>query len=279
MTDRPIDLPDFGRPPVTEVVLGVQFGSLDRLTAPHLGMVWSEFRDQFPIIEEHPPLDPVFETFADDAPRTPMPRIQFELLTTPPPPRIFFINSARTQLLQVQRDRFIHNWRKIGEGDAYPRFEQMLATFEDGYRRFSKLIEQGDLGLVVPNQCEISYINQIVISPEQKTFDAFKHLLGTFTETVVLQDLGQPEDPRLLFRYVIRDDDGVPVGRLLVNALPARRLDGASIVQFTLIARGKPATPDLAGVSDFLTKGRRYIVRAFAQLTSDEMHMAWERRQ
>jgi hypothetical protein len=245
MTDRPIDLPDFGRPPVTEVVLGVQFGSLDRLTAPHLGMVWSEFRDQFPIIEEHPPLDPVFETFADDAPRTPMPRIQFELLTTPPPPRIFFINSARTQLLQVQRDRFIHNWRKIGEGDAYPRFEQMLATFEDGYRRF----------------------------------DAFKHLLGTFTETVVLQDLGQPEDPRLLFRYVIRDDDGVPVGRLLVNALPARRLDGASIVQFTLIARGKPATPDLAGVSDFLTKGRRYIVRAFAQLTSDEMHMAWERRQ
>ena len=91
--------------------------------------------------------------------------------------------------------------------------------------------------------------------------------------------LGQPEDPRLLFRYIIRDNDGVPVGRLLVNALPARRLDGASIVQFTLIARGKPATPDLVGVSDFLTKGRRYIVRAFTQLTSDEMHKAWERRQ
>jgi uncharacterized protein (TIGR04255 family) len=279
MTARPPDLPDFGAPPVTEVVLGVQFGSLDRLTAPHLGLVWAEFRDQFPIIEEHPPLDPVFETFADEAPRTPVPRLQFELLTSPPPPRIFFINSARTQLLQVQRDRFIHNWRKIGDGDAYPRFEHMLSTFEDGYRRFSTLIEREDLGVVVPNQCEISYINQIVISPEQKTFETFKHLLGTFTDTVILDDLGQPEDTRLFFRYVIRDNDSVPVGRLLVTALPARRLDGVSIVQFTLIARGMPTTPDLTNVRDFLTNGRRYIVRAFTQLTSAEMHRTWERRQ
>src|SRR6267154_3188840 len=214
MTARPLDLPDFGAPPVTEVVLGVQFGSLDRLTAPHLGMVWAEFRDQFPIIEEHPPLDPVFETFADEAPRTPMPRLQFELLASPPPPRIFFINAARTQLLQVQRDRFVHNWRKIGDGDAYPRFEQMLNTFEDGYRKFSTLIEREDLGAVVPNQCEISYINQIIIPPEQKTFETFKHLLGTFTDNVILDDLGQPEDARLFFRYIIRDNDGVPVGRL-----------------------------------------------------------------
>ena len=49
MTSRSPDLPDFGNPPVTEVVLGVQFGTLDRLLAPHLGLVWTEFRDQFPL--------------------------------------------------------------------------------------------------------------------------------------------------------------------------------------------------------------------------------------
>jgi hypothetical protein len=40
MISRPPDLPDFGAPPVTEVALGVQFNSLDRLLAPHLGIIW-----------------------------------------------------------------------------------------------------------------------------------------------------------------------------------------------------------------------------------------------
>jgi hypothetical protein len=64
MTSRPLaDLVDFDSPPVTEVVLGVQFNSLERFLSPHLGLVWSEFKQEFPIVEEHPYLPPTFETF------------------------------------------------------------------------------------------------------------------------------------------------------------------------------------------------------------------------
>ena len=35
---------DYVRPPVDEVVLSVLFKSLDMLLAPHLGVMWEEFK-------------------------------------------------------------------------------------------------------------------------------------------------------------------------------------------------------------------------------------------
>jgi uncharacterized protein (TIGR04255 family) len=279
MISRPPDLPDFGAPSVTEVALGVQFNTLDRLLAPHLGVIWSEFKDQFPEAEQHPPLDPVFETFAEKGSRTPIPRLHLELLTTIPTPRVFFINQTKTELLQVQRDRFHHNWRKVGEGDAYPRFERMLETFEDGYRRLETVLARERLGAIEPNQCEVTYINQIPLPDGQSPFQAFERLFGSFTKALVLDDLRAPEDARFLLRYIIVGQDGAPAGRLIITAEPAWKLDGANIVQFALVARGKPQSSDLAGVRSFLQIGRRHIVRAFTELTSDEMHKVWERKQ
>ena len=277
MHSRPSNLPDFAAPPVIEVVLGVQFDSLGRLLAPHLGVIWDEFKDRYPDAEQHAPLDPVFETFGEKGPRMPIPSLQ--LLATIPTPRVFFINKEKTQLIQVQRDRFYHNWRKIGDADTYPRFERMLEAFEDGYRKLEKVLARENLGTIVPNQCEVTYINQIPLPEGQSSFEAFEKLFGAFTNALVLDDLHSPEDARFLLRYIIRNEDGEPGGRLIVTADPAWRLDGTNIVQFALVARGKPSTPDFEGMSRFFQNGRRYIVRAFTELTSDEMHEVWRRSQ
>ena len=45
---RPPDLADYRAPPVTEVVLGVQFNSVERFLSPHLGLVWERFKSTFP---------------------------------------------------------------------------------------------------------------------------------------------------------------------------------------------------------------------------------------
>src|SRR5258708_12433324 len=60
---RPADLPDFERPPVTEVALSIQFARLPKVTNIHGGLLWSEFRADYPNYEEHPPLAPAFEIF------------------------------------------------------------------------------------------------------------------------------------------------------------------------------------------------------------------------
>lgn len=60
---RPADLPEFGAPPLTEAVLGVQFDVIPGFLAPHIGLVWQHFRKSFPLLEEQAPLPPLFETF------------------------------------------------------------------------------------------------------------------------------------------------------------------------------------------------------------------------
>jgi uncharacterized protein (TIGR04255 family) len=273
MIPRPTDLPNFTDPPVTEVVLGVQFASLDGLLAAHLGGVWDLFRDEFAGLEEHPPLPPAFETFGQN----PGGGITMSLqaMATPDLPRTFFVNDDRTRLIQIQRDRFIHNWRKVGVGDSYPRFESILETFGDRFRRFSSHVAEQGFGRVEPNQCEVSYINHIPVASADTAFDAANVLFDGFVPHAALPDLERPEDGRFLLRYIMRREDGSPGGRLVVNCEPARRTDGTHIIQFILTARGVPVHPTIDAVEDFLAEGRVCIVRGFKALTSSAMHKKW----
>ena len=274
MKSRPADLVDFESPPVTEVVLGVQFNSLERFLSPHLGAVWSEFKPEFPIVEEHPYLPPTFETFGTPAAFI-IPGMNFQMVTRPEMPRVHFLNQQRTELLQVQRDRFLHNWRKVGHGDNYPRFERMIETFETGFRKFIGVIDREKLGPVVPNQCEVSYFNQIPITDGKTIWSQFASTFIDRAGDAIVEGLGTPEDARFALRYIVPAADGSALGRVIVAAEPARRVDGVTIIQFTLTSRGKPATADMTGVLDFLRNGRVLLNRAFKKLTSADMHKQW----
>ena len=275
---RPADLVDFDSPPVTEVVIGVQFNSLERFLSPHLGVVWNEFKEEFPFVEEHPYLPPTFETFGTPAAFM-IPNLNFQIVTRPEMLRVHFINQQKTQLLQIQRDQFLHNWRKVGSGDNYPRFERMLETFQSGFRKFTDVISREELGPIVPNQCEVSYFNQIPI-PDGVTI--WSQLASTFPELAgdaTIEGLGAPEDARFALRYIVPAEDGSALGRVVIVAEPAQRVDGATIIQFTLTARGKPATADMKGVLEFLMNGRVLLNRAFKKLTSVEMQKRWGKKQ
>jgi uncharacterized protein (TIGR04255 family) len=274
---RPADLPEFGAPPLTEAVLGAQFDVLPGFLTPHIGLIWQRFRSSFPFIEEQPPLPPIFETFGTN-PQF-VPNIGFQLMTGAETPRVFFINEARTELLQIQKDRFLHNWRKIGAADSYPRFERMLDTFKAGFATFADAISNEGLGPIIPNQCEVTYINQMPIPAGGNLSDLTDDLFGQHTGSLALDDLGKPEDLRFLLRYIMRDAEGKPIGRLIASAEPARRIDGQTIVQLTLTARGRPSTPDEDGIIDFFNRGRISVVKGFTHLTGPKMHKLWERTQ
>jgi uncharacterized protein (TIGR04255 family) len=277
MNRRPADLPDFGNPPLTEVVVGVQLNSLDGFLAPYLGGVWDLFRDDFESAEEHHPLPPVFETFGQ-IPQVGL-QFPFRIATAPELPRVFLVNRDRTRLLQVQRDRFIHNWRKIGDHDDYPRFESILATFTIALERFSSFIKEKTLGIVETTQCEVTYINHIIVPPDKTFFDVMDILFDRLIQQPSIPDLGRPEDGRLLLRYVIPGLSGAPLGRLIVSTEPARRADGVNVIQLSLTARGAPTGPDIASVVAFMTTGRSFIVRGFKAITSGEMHNKWGLKQ
>src|SRR5262245_50725017 len=110
------ELPHFSKPPLIDVICGVQFAPLDPLMVPHFGLLWAEkYRPDYPITREADPLAPVIERFGE-------PVQEPTQLMDLPLPRVWFLQEKENALVQVQRDRFLYNWKKMGEGDQYPRY-------------------------------------------------------------------------------------------------------------------------------------------------------------
>jgi len=274
--DRP-NLPDFERPPVAEVALGVQFEPLTSFRSIHAGALWEVFRHQFPNVEEQPQLEPTFERFGI-SPEA-VPAFRFEVSQVPPAPRWWFINEGQTELIQVQRDRFIRNWRKIGEDDIYPRYERIRAAFIEGMNNFEAFLTNAAVGQVVANQCEVTYINVVPVGDGWTDLGELDAVLTVFSRRYSDEFLGMPEDANLVVRFVIPSDVGEPVGRLHVEALPGwRRSDGKQVLRITLTARGAPLGDGMTGILRFFDVGRSWIVRGFASVTTKEMHRIWGRK-
>jgi len=273
--DRP--LPNFKHPPVVEVALSVQFDTLPMRIA-HFGLLWSKFKDNFPNLEDKPPLEAVFETF--DPPSFQRPSIKAKFLDMVPP-RSWFLNDKKDQLIQFQQDRFIHNWKKVGEEDQYPRYETIRESFVDELQSFDAFIKEQELGSLNPNQCEITYVNRISAAGVWNGHGRLDKVLTIISKDTSDDFLPTPEDMRIAVRYIIRDEKENPIGRLHVSAEPAfTHPDNAPAFILKLTARGKPLGPGVSGVIDFLNIGREQIVRGFASITTQRMHddNVWERQ-
>jgi uncharacterized protein (TIGR04255 family) len=269
--------PDFNEPPVVEVALSVQFDSLGKLRTPQLGLLWQEFRKRFPVTEEHAPLAPVVERFGAQGRRKGLVRI--ELQESPPKPRCWFLTEAGTELIQVQHDRFVHNWRKAGTDAEYPRYEHIRATFANELTRFADFIAREQLGTFTATQCEVTYVNHITAGKGWQEHGDLGNVLTVFRRSFSDDFLESVEDAAVRLRFVMRNEAGEPIGRLHAVLDPGYRT-GSDRPLFTLnlTARGAPLGEEIDGVLKFLDLGREWVVRGFASLTTPAMHKEWGRK-
>lgn len=271
-------LPEFGNPPLCEVAMSVQFEPVDAMRAVHVGLLWNHFREQFPQIEEQPPLEPVFEQFGG-RPTGPV-DVTFKLTSGQPPlNRVWFLNADGTQLIQIQRDRVIHNWRKVGDNDAYPRYEAIRGVFRKELEVLSKFIGDEKLGEVVPNQVELSYVDHIAPGDGWVSHTDLDRIVTVYRNEFSDPFLGAAEAAELSVRFVMKNPQGEPLGRLHVHVQPVYRLrDGVPIYLMRLTARGRPAGLDVASVIEFMDLARAWVVRGFSSITTPAMHTVWQRR-
>ena len=271
---RPEDLPDFQSPPLVETVLSLQFQPLQGFRSVHVGLLWQQFRDTFPLIEEHLPLSVACETFDVPSPG----QVEVTIEEKPPLPRVCFLNESETELIQIQTDRFIHNWRKGGRVSApYPRYESVRAKFRDEVRRFQEFLSDEKLGQVVVNQCEVTYVNHIEPCKAWRRLGQIEGVLRTWTARG-RSFLPEPEGGRIEQRFMIRRDSGGPLGRLHTSLTSAWKAEGQHpILVLTLTARGSPIGQGIDGAFAFLDLGREWIVKGFTELTTTDMHRVWGR--
>lgn len=275
MAKKSKNLPDFKNPPVIEVVLSVQFEELEKLGTPQMGLLWQEYRKEFPRTKELPPLSPSFETFGTS--ESTQGGIRFAVAKSLPLPRLWFLNDSTTRLIQVQNDRFIQNWRKLKPEDAYPRFEKLRTDFAQSFETFRKFIERENLGPLSLNQWEVTYVNHIAPSETPRRHEWISRVFS-IVETKYSDDfLGDFEEAKLNVSYVISDGEQ-PLGRLRISIEPAYRADDKQpIVVMKNIARGPLTSSDHDAMMKCLDVGHEWIVRGFASITTREMHRIWGR--
>ena len=198
------------------------------------------------------------------------------MMMRPPTPRCGFLNAEGSELIQVQTDRFIHNWRKVGDEDQYPRYERLRQRFAEELGQFVRFLQRENLGQFLPNQCEVAYVNHIFPGGVWKSHSDLEKVLTVFQRRYSDNFLGAPEEANANLQFIIPGATGEPIGRLHVSATPGFRLkDNVPMLRLTLTARGRPEQEGVDGVMGFLDLGRNWVVRGFESITTTEMHREW----
>ena len=271
MPSEPVEsLPEFERPPVIEVVCGVLFKPLERMLAPHLGVLWERFKPKYPRCQEVAPLAPVIEQFDDPA------RVELSISDRPPLPRIWFVHESETGIIQVQRDRFLHNWKKVCPEDEYPRYTSVIDLFRKHLATFDSFVTEIGLGGIEPLQYELTYVNHIPQSDGFETLErvgkvlpdfGWRHAAGRFLPT--------PERLNWRTSFLLPNKAG-RLHATIRNSV--RRDDDKPILLLELTARGLGIDSSRAEMWKWFDLGHEWIVRAFADLTdADVQRNVWKR--
>lgn len=264
---RPDHLPEFERPPLNEVVLGVQFAPATGYQQIRAGEVWGLYRSEFPFVEEHESIPPSFEIFGMPQ-RTPS--INFGLVTGAQHDRFWFLAPGKDELIQFQHDRLIHNWRKVAGDKPYPRFESVIARFAKELRQLEAYFNALSPQTLACNQAEVSYINHIPIDgPENR---------GSASEWLRFVNFGsEPDDLSMTYRRTLCNDDGVPYARLISELTTAFSPNKGRLFVLNLTVRGAPSNPLIPAALELLSLGRDVIVEEFTAITTDSAHKIWGR--
>ncbi|MGH9281404.1 MAG: TIGR04255 family protein [Acidimicrobiales bacterium] len=267
----------FAKPPVAELALAAHFEPLTELMVPHLGALWAKWSARFPRIEEHPELPRV-------PPELPQMRpvgFRIELVQDVPHPRLWFLNDHGGELVQFQRDRLVHNWRRMTEEEPYPHYESLRPAFESDLRDLASFLDDQGLPPILPVQCELTYMNPIP-SEDLGPNAPLSALIGPWTDRYSDDFLPPAEQVAFRARYQITDGGGAWAGRLHVSAEPMLRQEEVKeapgeVVMLQLFARGRPLGEGIEGILAFLDLGHDWIVNGFASITTRGMHERWGR--
>ena len=247
-------LPDFERPPLTEVALGVVFEPVE-IGAVGLGELYQRWRGEFPKVQEHAALPPLFEP--------PQPGLGLVVEVGHPPMRLWMLNETEDQLVQAQRDRLVVNWRRIGDGD-YPRYHALRALLGRQLADFWSFLRDRAVPLPPPVAVEATYVN---------TIDAAG--LADFLVAVnpLPERLGVPTEASI--SLVFDTPSGTPAPqRVALFSTRDRSEDARYVLRVSVL--GQLSAWDELDRS--IAVAHEQAVRTFADVTTDAMHRYWGRR-
>lgn len=265
--------PSYKQPPVIETVLGVSFAPIKGWQTPYLGLFWSKVRNELPKIEEQPPLESQIESESSSIAQNPYTVTRLQISNSPNV-RCWYIDKTDHNLIQLQKDRFLFNWRKGPSDTEYPRYDNHLKPkFEHFWNLFLEFLKEQNLDKPEVVQAEVTYFNHILRDESSPTWN---HILKSLSDSVSYSFLPKTEAFHFNQSFYFADGNG----RLRVSGNPGvRKADGAEVFVLELTARGNPAGSDAASILKWFDLGHTWVVNGFTDLTTERMHRIWEREQ
>lgn len=276
MKENPSSFAEYENPPVSEVALSVQFEPLQKLKTPYIGLLWQKYidsRSKLNKVWEQPLLKDRFELFQDEKLAS-----RIELSNIPPLQRYWFLNESETELVQIQDNRFVRNWRRLDTAKDYPSYKKNREDFIKDFEIFETFLKEQSIGEVYPNQCEVTYVNPIPAEGKYKIPDQLHNVVTFFQSEYSDSFLPDLENINFTMQYVIQKEDNIPLGRLYISLQSVTSRENKFIYLLKLIARGKPCGEGINGVLSFMDIGHEWIVRGFTSITTVAMHELWGKK-
>jgi uncharacterized protein (TIGR04255 family) len=255
-------LPQFKRPPINEVAIGVRFLPPEGLHQVHFGLFWAQVREEFNKSQEAAPLTP-FNKATNE----------FELGL---PPRTWLVHKDGEHLIQLQRDAFFFNWRRASDENAYPRYASIKPKFEQYFRLYRDFLEHESVPAPDQFSCSLAYVNLI---PQESNEGA-----PTWFDRVFLDMGWEIERERFLpnpkgVLYKTTFDLESDLGELVVTVQSAKlKKDERRAFRFELNAQNQKEDLNLNACESWFDSAHEVIVNAFADLTSEEAQQhVWKR--
>lgn len=259
--------PSFDRPPLVEVALGVEFSPVPGFGAVALVRFADRLHDRYPVVQEYPPLPPNPPIGVDD-------QIGGGLVVNMGAPsiRLWLLSREQDQLVQVQRDRLILNWRLGTSSSSYPRYRDALRpAFAREYQGLLSFLMDVGLPTSGPVGVEVTYVNVVSGSIDESSD------IGAIlrSQRPSAGRLGAPGTTRLQQQWKWTGHDGAASILRIDAEQPA---GGGPAIAMNLTARS--ALGRNAGVDDVLGSldlCHDEVVSAFVELTEPDRHLEWGR--
>jgi uncharacterized protein (TIGR04255 family) len=253
---------DFEHPPAAETSLGFFFAKIAGWNVLHGGMLWERFRSQYPRTEF---LVPILRS--QPQPAIQVPQDLHSMI------RICFENTSKTELVQVQPDLFLRNWRKTASTTEYQHYDSVLPRFKEDWRTFRSFLEEQSLDGPVVSLCEMSYFNHLIRGEDWRDFAEITEIFPVWR--------GFPQgslftNPNAIAFNVAGE---APGGQITVAVQPGiRTMDGKEILQATITVSLAPSSSDDAALFQCLDQCHETAVKGFLQISSEQAQSRWGRK-
>jgi uncharacterized protein (TIGR04255 family) len=252
----------FERPPVSEVVVGLEFDPIPSIGVMGLAALHSLWSEDFPASQEVDALPP-------SRPASQGPGIGVFFGQTPGV-RLWSVSADGHTLVQVQRDRLVFNWRRLdADRGTYPGVDEVIRIYSDVVEKFRSYVEGQLHSELRPLVAEWSYINQIEAAGDlgkevfQVWRDPDESLVGDVVQSM-FQHVRAWEQP-----------DGGASGQLEILGQPLGLGPNATL-QLTITCKYfMSGTTDLSQALTYCREAHDRARSAFETITTPEAQEVW----